>query len=1037
MSTPVKIIVRNPPQEVKKILIRDRGPEGPTGPPGPGVPAGGNDGDLLIKGTPDNQWVPMSGDATLANTGALTIANDAVTYAKMQNVSAASRLLGRGSAGGAGNVEEITLGTGLSMSGTTLSATGSGATNLSTTLTATNVTVNSDTGTDATIPAATVTDAGVMTAADRTKLDGIESGADVTDATNVGAAIDGSAAKTTPADADTVPLIDSAAGNILKKLSWANIKATLKTYFDTLYPSGSGTSSGTNTGDQNLFGTIAVSGQSNVVADSTSDTLTLVAGTNITITTDASTDSVTINASGGSGTPGGSDGQVQYNNGGSFGGMSGTTWDDTNLTLTVASATQTANNPVLDLSQTWNNGAVAFQGIKANITDTASDNASLLLDLQVDNATGFSVRKDGAIYTGDPVYPFRIAGVNGTIGMIQYGGGAVFLDKGFGAPVLTVSDGTTNYVSLHIPSGVSNILEVRDTSNAQTVRVYETYTDASNYERLSISAASGTNVIKPEAAGTGTASKLDLYLTDAVKITSGTGSPEGAVTAPVGSIYSRTDGGTNTTIYRKESGTGNTGWVAVSNAGGGGGISDGDTLSIGLTFPNTGLHILDTNASHDLIIAPGSDLSADRTLTVTTGDANRVLTLTGDASIAGTNTGDVSVSDTDTVDLTITGQALSAAARTQMSITSDASGLKLSGDASTPGNSKYYGTDGTGTKGFYNLPTGGGGISDGDTLSIGLTFPNTGLHLLDTNASHDLIIAPGSDLSADRTLTVTTGDANRVLTLTGDASIAGTNTGDVTLAGTPDYITISGQTITRGLIDLATDVTGQLPLANGGTGANLTDPNADRILFWDDSAGAVTWLTAGTGLTISGTTISASGGGGGSGWVLIDEQEVTSAQAAVTFDGVFTSTYDHYMITIYDAKCSSSGNNLNLWWRNGTTDVNSATAGSANLFQSGGVYGVSNSNASGYGHKLSHGSRTVSGANASVSGWAIIQPQLDNPKLVAFETRHIDTTPSGDPNILHGFSQMSDNTAMSGCKFTFFSGNITQGRFAVYGLTKV
>lgn len=44
--------------------------------------------------------------------------------------------------------------------------------------------------------------------------------------------------------------------------------------------------------------------------------------------------------------------------------------------------------------------------------------------------------------------------------------------------------------------------------------------------------------------------------------TFGTGSPEAAVTAPVGSIYRRTDGGANTTLYVKESGTGNTGWVA-------------------------------------------------------------------------------------------------------------------------------------------------------------------------------------------------------------------------------------------------------------------------------------------------------------------------------------------------------------------------------------------------------------------------------------------------------------------------------------------
>ncbi len=38
---------------------------------------------------------------------------------------------------------------------------------------------------------------------------------------------------------------------------------------------------------------------------------------------------------------------------------------------------------------------------------------------------------------------------------------------------------------------------------------------------------------------------------------------------------------------------------------------------------------------------------------------------------------------------------------------------------------------------------------------------------------------------------------------------------------------------------------------------NLTDPNADRIMFWDDSAGALAWLTASTGLSISGTTLTA------------------------------------------------------------------------------------------------------------------------------------------------------------------------------------
>ena len=53
----------------------------------------------------------------------------------------------------------------------------------------------------------------------------------------------------------------------------------------------------------------------------------------------------------------------------------------------------------------------------------------------------------------------------------------------------------------------------------------------------------------------------------------------------------------------------------------------------------------------------------------------------------------------------------------QMSITSDASGLKLSGDSATPGNNKLYGTDGSGAKGWYAQPTGG----SSDALGTGFT----------------------------------------------------------------------------------------------------------------------------------------------------------------------------------------------------------------------------------------------------------------------------------------------------------------------------
>jgi len=87
------------------------------------------------------------------------------------------------------------------------------------------------------MPAATGSVNGYATSTQITKLNGIETAADVTDAVNIASSIVGVAGKTTPANADTVPIIDSAASSALKELTWANVKATLKTYFDSLYSS--------------------------------------------------------------------------------------------------------------------------------------------------------------------------------------------------------------------------------------------------------------------------------------------------------------------------------------------------------------------------------------------------------------------------------------------------------------------------------------------------------------------------------------------------------------------------------------------------------------------------------------------------------------------------------------------------------------------------------------------------------------------------------------------------------------------------------
>jgi len=103
---------------------------------------------------------------------------------------------------------------------------------------------------------------------------------------------------------------------------------------------------------------------------------------------------VSLQGGGGSGgTPGGSNTQIQYNNSGAFAGASGLTTNGTELT--IASGTKTADAPVLNMSQTWNNGAVTFTGLKFNVVSDTSAAASLLMDLQVGGSSRFSVNKLG------------------------------------------------------------------------------------------------------------------------------------------------------------------------------------------------------------------------------------------------------------------------------------------------------------------------------------------------------------------------------------------------------------------------------------------------------------------------------------------------------------------------------------------------------------------------------------------------------------------------------------------------------------------
>jgi hypothetical protein len=117
-----------------------------------------------------------------------------------------------------------------------------------------------------------------------------------------------------------------------------------------------------------------------------------------------------------------------------------------------------------------------------------------------------------------------------------------------------------------------------------------------------------------------------------------------------------------------------------------------------------------------------------------------------------------------------------------------------------------------------------------------VTFDADALHIFDTNASHDLIITPGSDLAADRVLTLTTGDAARTITLSGNPTLSDWFDQSVKAAASPTFAAPTVTTLELGAA--ATDTT----FARTGAGTATIEAKAIK------TAGEQTiYLTAGAG----------------------------------------------------------------------------------------------------------------------------------------------------------------------------------------------
>ncbi|WP_432421722.1 pyocin knob domain-containing protein [Paenibacillus peoriae] len=114
-------------------------------------------------------------------------------------------------------------------------------------------------------------------------------------------------------------------------------------------------------------------------------------------------------------------------------------------------------------------------------------------------------------------------------------------------------------------AGVEKALVMKQSSGSKAMRL-QVATDGSLYfqkANINTGAAESSLVwIGTDGNMFWQGGDLNTLKSASINLYSGNGSPEGVVSAPVGSLYRRWDGGANTTLYVKQSGSGNTGWAA-------------------------------------------------------------------------------------------------------------------------------------------------------------------------------------------------------------------------------------------------------------------------------------------------------------------------------------------------------------------------------------------------------------------------------------------------------------------------------------------
>jgi len=206
---------------------------------------------------------------------------------------------------------------------------------------------------------------------------------------------------------------------------------------------------------------------------------------------------------------------------------------------------------------------------------------------------------------------------------------------------------------------------------------------------------------------------------------------------------------------------------------------------------------------------------------------------------------------------------------TQLSVTSDSSGVKLLGDVNAPGNNMYYGTDGSGTKGFFSFPAGSGDLPVG-----------TSTQTLRYNSSN--VLVANSTITNDGTnVGIGTSPLNPFrLNVNGAVRASGVlvsrGTGSIGTSVTNSELRLENTTSTVTWYVHSNDAGEMIIGSSGPTPELKIDTNADIIvankiaigntsnvpdtLVGVDSNGYIGEIALGAGLTLSGGELSAPAG---------------------------------------------------------------------------------------------------------------------------------------------------------------------------------